>query len=159
MQSTLYQRSRGFVLPGTANIIRLPEDAIAAQKHTLGCRHLIVCPTMPWPQDVSWDRYIVYNTMWSLLVALDRHNTAVFPLSKDNDNLKARHAIRSLLMPGLGTGTGMIPYRRFALQFALAIKNFDESLQLPTEWNSLKWSKINDISAELEATLDTIAET
>ena len=150
VQSALYQRSRGFLAPGSAAVLRLPESIIDGQKETTGCSHLVICPTMHWPQDVSWDRYVVYNTVWAMLSALDRHNVDE---GIDSDR-RSRSPIRSLLMPGLGTGTGNLPYRRFASQFALAGKHFDEAVRNPSEWSSIGWKKISGIIDAMERTLD-----
>lgn len=94
---------------------------------------------------------MVYNTTWALLAALDRHNNQEVSLA---GNTNPRSPIHSLLMPGLGTGTGNIPYRRFALQFGLAVKYFDEAIRNPDEWSSLEWDRIGEINDELKRTCD-----
>ena len=160
VQAEIYKKHRGFAIPGSATALLLPENVIDAQKGTTGCKYLIMCPTMHWPQDISWDRDIVYNTMWSLLLEIQRHNSSARESDSDGFNhhppryeeIDGKPIIRSILMPGLGTGTGRIPYGRFASQFALAVKNFDEAIRNPEKWSSLRWNDVQDIIDKLEST-------
>ncbi|KAL5522685.1 hypothetical protein ACEPAG_8703 [Sanghuangporus baumii] len=160
VQAELYKRYRGFAEPGSASALLLPENVIDSQKGTTGCKYLILCPTMHWPQDISWDRDIVYNTTWSLLIEIERHNSNARGNNAGDSNSRVPHhependkpIIRSILMPGLGTGTGKIPQDRFASQFALAVKNFDEAIHMPKKWSSLKWDDVQPIIDKLEST-------
>ena len=160
VQAEIYKKYRGFAGPGSASALLLPENVIDSQKETTGCKYLILCPTMHWPQDISWNRDIVYNTMWSLLAEVDRHNSIARESDTNNSGVQvSRHErmngipiIRSVLMPGLGTGTGNIPYGRFATQFVLAVKNFDEAIRRPEKWSSLSWNDVRPIIGRLENT-------
>ena len=124
---------------------------IDEQKEKSGCSHLVICPTMHRPEDVSWDRYLVYNTTWSLLDAIYRHNNRETELPA-SDHPSSWSPIHSVLVPSLGTGTGKVPYERFASQFALAVKNFDEALRSPEKWAAMEWGQINMIENELVRT-------
>jgi len=68
-------------------------------------------PTMRIPMDISHTDNI-YNAMWAMLVAVHNHNKV------------ANRKIETILCPGLGTGTGNVPYREAARQMSLAYKNF-----------------------------------
>ena len=65
-------------------------------------------PTMRIPMPIARTDY-VYSAMWATLVAVYRHN----------QNSPAM-PIYSLACPGLGTGTGYVPYHEAARQMALA---------------------------------------
>ncbi len=68
-------------------------------------------PTMRIPMDISHTDN-VYNAMWAMLIAVHQHNKTY------------EKKIESILCPGLGTGTGHVPYREAARQMSLAYKNF-----------------------------------
>ena len=73
---------------------------------------MAVLPTMPVPRKVDWNKDLVYNTAWALLVSIDRRNTT------------RSNRIEKILLPGLGTGTGGISAERCAEQMILGIKHF-----------------------------------
>jgi O-acetyl-ADP-ribose deacetylase (regulator of RNase III) len=54
----------------------------------------------------------VYKAMWAMVLAVYHHNQSV------------EHKINSVVCPGLGTGTGHVPYIQAARQMALAYRNF-----------------------------------
>ncbi|THG98707.1 hypothetical protein EW145_g7379 [Phellinidium pouzarii] len=160
VQLELYGRRRGFIPPGSATILRLPDDVVNAQKDTTGCKYIAVCPTMHRPHNISWNRDVVYNVVWSLLAEVDGLNTKAGANTQNSIQI-AEHEmmqytekppIRSVLLPGLGTGTGEIPYARFATQFALAAKNFDEAIRMPEKWSCLEWEDVDQIAECLEGT-------
>jgi O-acetyl-ADP-ribose deacetylase (regulator of RNase III) len=68
-------------------------------------------PTMRVPMSISRTDN-AYKAMWSMLLAVRQHNKA------------SERKIDSILCPGLGTGTGGVPFRQAARQMALAYKNF-----------------------------------
>lgn len=139
-------------------ILQLPDDVVDHQRDVTGCKYLAVCPTMHWPQDISWDRDVVYNVIWSLLSEVDRHNRSTqTPTDADGQGpsevmTHEKTAIRSILLSGLGTGIGNIPPTRFARQFAMAMKNFDEAVRRPEKWSSLEWKDVTHIIEEVEST-------
>lgn len=100
---------------------------------------------MHFPRDISWHLDIVYDTVWSLLVEVDRYNRDKDAKLEDNGKIKV------ILMPGLGTGTGKLSIRRFTRQFALAVKNFDEAVRNPQKWSSLGWEDVGGIIAEVRS--------
>ena len=123
--------------------------------------------------DISWNLDIVYNITWALLAEVDRHNAAAEeaagaahaaapfpPPYRDavagsvttNATGAGRTLIRSILMPGLGTGTGALPFARFAAQFALAVKCFDEAVRKPQKWSNLDWPDVASVVQNLERT-------
>src|SRR5262249_26156892 len=54
----------------------------------------------------------VYRAMWALLLAVRQHNQT------------AERKINTIACPGLGTGTGNVPFRQAARQMSLAYRNF-----------------------------------
>ena len=100
---------------------------------------------MHFPREISWHLDIVYNTMWSLLAEVDRHNR------EKEAKLEGDGKIRSILMPALGTGTGKLSIQRFVKQFALAVKNFDEAVRKPEKWSQLEWDDLDGLLSEVSA--------
>jgi len=68
-------------------------------------------PTMRVPLEIAHTDH-VYLAMWALLREVHRHNQT------------AERKINIIACPGLGTGTGHVPYREAARQMALAYRNF-----------------------------------
>lgn len=68
-------------------------------------------PTMRVPLDITGTDN-VYGAMWAMLLAVRNHNRT------------AERSIHSVACPGLGTGTGRVPYPEAARQMALAYRNF-----------------------------------
>jgi O-acetyl-ADP-ribose deacetylase (regulator of RNase III) len=68
-------------------------------------------PTMRIPMDISHTDH-VYLAMWAMLLAVRQHN------------LKSEKQIKTVACPGLGTGTGHVPFRQAARQMALAYEHF-----------------------------------
>jgi len=68
-------------------------------------------PTMRVPMPISRTDY-VYAAMWAMLLAVRMHNVG------------EGQKISSIACPGLGTGTGRMPFREAARQMALAYRNF-----------------------------------
>jgi O-acetyl-ADP-ribose deacetylase (regulator of RNase III) len=68
-------------------------------------------PTMRVPMDITGTDN-VYRAMWAMLLAVRNHNRTSEP------------RINSVACPGLGTGTGQVPYPEAARQMALAYRNF-----------------------------------
>ncbi|TDL25138.1 macro domain-like protein [Rickenella mellea] len=142
IQTHIFQTHRGFVAPGTTVLVPLPSDLAEAQSRGTGCTHILLCPTMHWPNDVRWNKDVVYNTTWGILTEIDRHNRTCQPSER----------ISRVLMPALGTGTGRIPPRRFTEQFALAVRNFDESLRKPEKWSAMRAEDAQRVWRELVLT-------
>ncbi len=68
-------------------------------------------PTMRVPMDITHTDN-VYLAMWAMLVAVHNHNQT------------GEQKINCVVCPGLGTGTGRVPYREAARQMSLAYKNY-----------------------------------
>jgi O-acetyl-ADP-ribose deacetylase (regulator of RNase III) len=68
-------------------------------------------PTMRVPMEIAHTDN-VYRAMWATLLAVRQHNKT------------AERKIESVLCPGLGTGTGKVPFREAARQMSLAYHNF-----------------------------------
>ena len=77
--------------PGSCTIVPLSPQFSSNQWNASS---IAVLPTMPVPRKVDWNKDLVYNTTWALLVSIDRWNTT------------RSNRIEKILLPGLGTGTG-----------------------------------------------------
>ena len=98
-QATLYEHWKGYAPPGSSTLV--PLDGSVCENNAHGCAFIALCPTMRIPDDIVWNREIVYNCVWSLLNTLEQHNRGV-ELSGDGTS------IRRILMTGLATGVGNV---------------------------------------------------
>ncbi|KAI0758652.1 macro domain-like protein [Trametes elegans] len=134
-QAVLYDRWRGFAPPGTCTLIPLKDTPCA--HNPFQTRFVALCPTMRTPRSVRWHKEIVYDCVWSLLVAVDNHNARA---AADPD--PAVRAIETVAMTGLGTGIGMYPAEECAKQTALAFAHFADATANPDKWAALTWKDI-----------------
>ncbi|KZT70416.1 macro domain-like protein, partial [Daedalea quercina L-15889] len=142
-QATLYRRWRGYAPPGTCTLVPLRGTVCEANKH--GCAYIALCPTMRIPETVTWHRQVVYNCMWSLLVALDQHNASA-------GGADSGTRIGKVLMTGLATGVGRVSAERCAQQMALAVKHYVDASEHPEKWSALEWRDALDYNAEVGET-------
>ncbi|PHH61326.1 hypothetical protein CDD81_460 [Ophiocordyceps australis] len=141
-QSTLYQRWHGFAPPGTCTLVRLPDEFAARSANVWGVQWLALCPTMRVPAVVTWDREVVYEAAWSLLCAVEQHNRGAGEAER----------IGSLLVTPLATGVGRVSAERWAGQFVLALKHFDDASKNPGKWSSLEPPDILAYASEVAKT-------
>ncbi|KAJ5408761.1 hypothetical protein N7509_002644 [Penicillium cosmopolitanum] len=136
-QTVLYDKWRGFAPPGSCTLV---EWGLTLASNSRGCRWLAVCPTMREPQNVNWDRELVYECTWSLMCQIEGHNR--------------RHSkkIRSILMTPFAAGVGKVSKERWASQTVLALRQFVESVERPQQWSSLQWDKIERIGNDIAST-------
>ncbi|KAF8971416.1 hypothetical protein BDZ97DRAFT_1753235 [Flammula alnicola] len=66
-QTFIRRRSGGYLPPGSCTIVPLPETASGLSENPWHAHSLAILPTMREPEDISWNRDLVYNAMWSLL--------------------------------------------------------------------------------------------
>jgi O-acetyl-ADP-ribose deacetylase (regulator of RNase III) len=153
VQAELYKTYRGFAPPGSCMMISIPKEYAEQSKLTdrWGCRWLALCPTMRTPDVVDWDREIVYDCVWSLLCALDRHNQVANAAS---DPEVRGSVINTILMTPLATGVGRISGEKWANQLVLALNHYISAIEKPAEWSSLEWDQAADLSKEVEDTHD-----
>jgi O-acetyl-ADP-ribose deacetylase (regulator of RNase III) len=142
VQGVLYNEYRGFAPPGTCTIVDLSASPELLQG-LWGCRYLAVSPTMRVPQDVVWDREVVYECIWTLLNSIRRHN--------DNVSEGGRR-IESIMTTPLATLTGRWSPERWAEQFMLAVRHFLEACERPEERRHLDPRSISDIGMDIAAT-------
>jgi O-acetyl-ADP-ribose deacetylase (regulator of RNase III) len=145
-QAVLYKEWRGFAPPGTCTIVPFAFDA--PSKNVWECKYLALCPTMKIPQTVEWDREVVYECIWSLMCALDKHNEASASGQTENE------LITSILMTPLGTGIGELSGKKWAAQTVLAFKHFVDAKENMIKWSQLKPAEIFEYTNEL---VDTYA--
>lgn len=143
VQRKLYDEYRGFAPPGTCTLIDIPDSFIDISRNVWGTRTVALCPTMRTPQDVRWDKEVVYESIWTLLCAIDKHNRTV----REGGNGRE---IRSLMMTPLATGAGGVSARKWANQMVLAVKHFVEASRNPERWSRFDWNEALDVSHEVK---------
>lgn len=160
-QKVLYEQWKGFAPPGTCTVVSLDHPAVDPQssrrvdshEHPWGTKYLLLCPTMRIPQNVTWDNEVVYECIWSMLCAVDRHNLDITRLHDSMDSISYRpEIISTILMTPLATGVGRVSPRRWAEQCVLAMKHWSEATENPETWSSLEWHKILDDHDEVVQT-------
>lgn len=102
VQKRIIEEWRGEQPVGTSMIVETGHEKHPYIAHT---------PTMRVPLDITHTDN-VYNAMWAMLVAVDRHNAS------------NEQKIKTIACPGLGTATGRMPPFEAARQMALAYRNF-----------------------------------
>ena len=142
-QSTLYKEWHGFAPPGTCTLVRIPDEFQERSRNVWETKYIGLCPTMRVPQNVCWDREVVYECIWSLLCAIDKHNRSITETEGASNT-----PIRSILMTPLATGTGFVSPERWAQQVVLSINHFMDSLNNPAKWGSLGWPDIRNATHE-----------
>ena len=105
-------------------------------------------PTMRCPTNVNWDREVVYECMWSLLCAIDVHNSKIAA----GNAADWETPIRSLLITPLATGVGRITPQRWAEQTVLAMRHFAEARVNGSRWEALDWEEVGKIDDEVRET-------
>lgn len=137
-QRVVYEKWRGFAPPGSCTLVEFPDDL---KDNIRGCGWVAMCPTMREPQDVRWDREVVFECVWSLLCQVEGHN---------------RHAngnrIERVLMVPLAAGIGKVSKERWAAQTVTAFKHFVEAVERPEVWGALNWDKIEEVADEVNGT-------
>ncbi|PYI09346.1 macro domain-like protein [Aspergillus sclerotiicarbonarius CBS 121057] len=146
VQSLLYDEYRGFLPPGSCKLISIPETFTPLSKNIWQTRYLALCPTMRVPRDTRWDREVVYECLWSLFCAIDKHNRVAWAEWDEK--------IESVLMTPLATGCGFVSPERWARQLVLAIRHYVDAVQDPGKWRSLDLGMAGELSKEVERTWD-----
>ncbi|KAJ6782763.1 hypothetical protein PWT90_06011 [Aphanocladium album] len=157
-QAVLYREHRGWANPGSCTLVPVPAE-FAAQgrsKNVWGVRHLLLCPTMRVPENVTWDKEVVYQCVWSMLCTIDRHNRAVEERKKNGGDGGAEgDKIESILMTPLATGIGRVSEDVWAAQLLLALRHFDLAIRNPEEFSALEVDRILTLDGEIQATYKT----
>ncbi|KAI1807855.1 macro domain-like protein [Daldinia bambusicola] len=162
-QRELYRLHRGYLPPGSCCVVRIPDAFRGALRYHdgmgWGCKYLALCPTMRVPAPCNWDRDVVYECVWSLLNAIERHNRGVeaeeVQGGSSGGNSRGSSGstkIGSILMTPLGTGTGGISDDKWAKQAVLAIKHFIDAKQHPETWSAMTWKETSKIDIQLMKT-------
>jgi O-acetyl-ADP-ribose deacetylase (regulator of RNase III) len=99
---------------------------------------------MRTPENVCWDKEVVYECTWTLLNAIDNHNS----------NCAEGEKIKKVLCPGLATGVGRVSAEKCAVQMVLAIDHYEKAVNDPKKWGALKWDDIYETANEMEATYE-----
>lgn len=149
VQGQLYNSAcRGFVVPGTCEIVRIPEEFRGKLRYGdgmgWGCKFIAICPTMRTPKLLvkAADAEVVYECVWSLLGKLERHNRE----AGENDR------IHEILMTPLGTGAGGLSEKKWAEQMILGVKHHLEAVQNGSKWRKLTWKEAFEQTNEVAET-------
>ncbi|KAF7554315.1 hypothetical protein G7Z17_g3019 [Cylindrodendrum hubeiense] len=148
VQKRLYDEYRGFAPPGSCTLVHIPDDFRARSRNVWGTRNIALCPTMRMPEDVRWDREVVYKCVWSLLCAIDNHNR----LLEMGHPRELALMINNVLMTPLATGVGRVSAKKWANQVVLAIKHFVDASENPDKWSALEWQDFAKPCAEVKLT-------
>lgn len=140
VQGLLHTRWGGYAPPTSCTLIPLPSDVCGRDKNPWSASVLAVVPTMRVPENVSWHKDLVYNSMWSLLAEISLWNRA----KSDSERIKR------VLMTGLGTGVGKVDKQVCADQMILAVKHWVETLPEEVDWS--------DVMARAKEVQDTIID-
>ncbi|KAI5458955.1 hypothetical protein BGZ63DRAFT_426268 [Mariannaea sp. PMI_226] len=132
------------------HLVHIPDDFRERSRNVWGTRRVALCPTMRLPEDVRWDREVVYECIWSLLCAIDNHNREV----SDGRAAEGEDEIRAILMTPLATGVGRVTPARWAAQAVLAMKHFFEASNNQRKWSSLEWEEVEGYCNEVQSTWD-----
>ena len=109
---------------------------------TYNLKYIAHTPTMRTPQNITWDKEVIYKCFWSLLVKLHQHNLKI----KEDQ-------IQTVVCFGLGTGVGGVPVDVCAAQMVLAYKHFVEGLGKGGSGGvGLTWRDAYDLEKEIEDT-------
>ncbi|KAH6608290.1 hypothetical protein Trco_004603 [Trichoderma cornu-damae] len=147
-QALLYDEWRGFAPPGTCTLLRIPEEFHQRSRNTWGTKYLALCPTMRVPQDVRWNREVIYDCMWSLLCSIDKHNRA----AGEGGEGERHDEIRSLLTVPMAAGMGEVSPEKWANQTALALKHYIDAVEHQSKWSSLEPDDMAAYAREVEQT-------
>lgn len=139
-QEILYDKWRGFAPPGSCTLVPFPE-ALKENEHR--CSWVAICPTMREPRNVSWDREVVYECVWSLLCQVEGFNRGLG---------SEERKIGRILMTPLAVGAGRVSKERWAMQTVLALRHFVDALERPKRWGALQWDAIEEDCAQVEKT-------
>ncbi|KAF2490409.1 macro domain-like protein [Lophium mytilinum] len=157
-QATLYRQWRGFAPPGTCTLVRIPDEFHERSRSgkSWGTKRVALCPTMRRPSNVTWDREVVYECIWSLLCAIDNHNRGVREAkekaNEEGESVADEEEIQSILMTPLATGVGRVSPEIWASQAVLALKHFVEASENPEKWSRLDWADFGISAIEVEKT-------
>jgi O-acetyl-ADP-ribose deacetylase (regulator of RNase III) len=150
-QAALWEEWRGFAPPGSCTLVDLDNSQLKpVGEDTWNCRYMALCPTMKVPMIVQWDCEVVYECIWALLVAIDKHNSRAV-----TDTNGKERAIRSIMMTPLATGAGFWSPEQWAAQTVLAMKHFAAAMEKGAGIEDSKgrsWGDIHKVYDELEKT-------
>lgn len=148
-QKVLYEEHRGWAIPGSCTVVPIPAAfAPPRSKNVWGATHLLLCPTMRVPQDVAWDKEVIYQCIWSLLCAIDKHNRSAGAGAGPG-------RIGSILMTPLATGVGRVSSHVWAAQLLLALRHFDQAIRNPAEFSALEVGRILSLDEEIQGTYES----
>ena len=150
VQTHLRARWAGYAPPGSCTLVPLPAEVAGKGRNRWGTHTLAVVPTMKRPEEVGWNRELVYNGMWALLCEVGRWNAAADARAVASETgaggvdvggpwssvSVSGTRIWRVLMTGLGTGAGGVSAERCAAQMVLAVKHYAEASGLPER---LRW--------------------
>ncbi|KAK9459578.1 uncharacterized protein V1516DRAFT_680290 [Lipomyces oligophaga] len=154
-----YARWRGLQPVGSCYMIdMLPWMASTGDVgwNRFACRYIAHSPTMRVPSAL-WREEIVYECMWSVLNEVFNHNGKI-PLEQQDDSQESGSqesgpaAIKTVVVTGLGTGTGRMDRDLCARLMVMAFVNFVEALEAgPGGLNEWRWTLAKEWDLRIKA--------
>lgn len=120
IRDRIRERHYGELLVGTATIAPTIRESP---------QYVVYAPTMRVPLSIVGTD-AVYRAMWAALTEVGRHNRRCY---EHEQFWTSAMAIKTLLVPGLGTGAGRMPPDEAARQMAVAWRNFNAAPE-STDW-------------------------
>lgn len=121
------------------NLSQQPGSAVLLESHNSKCPYIIHSPTMQIPSKIK-NKEIIYWCIYNILSLVYLHN------------LNNNNPIKTVCMPGMGTGCGGLNYIDFVMILKIAYKHFKENIKkINTDWESP-----NKQYAELHSLLNII---
>lgn len=170
-QDVLYERFRGFAPRGSCTLVKFPRVMLENSDvgrdrgkkrgdNVWGCSWVGICPTMRVPENVVWDKEVVYECVWSLMCEVERHNRGQENFARKNKSKNKEGGgdhgmdrIDSIVMTPLATGVGKVSKERWAAQVVLALKHFVDAVERPERWGRLTWMDSGKDAMEVDKTV------
>jgi O-acetyl-ADP-ribose deacetylase (regulator of RNase III) len=123
LQKIIKEKHHGELIVGTAEIVETDHEKIP---------YVISAPTMRVPMILK-DTVNVYLAIRAVLI-LVKHGTFL-------DKSPIKEKVKSVAIPGMGTGVGRVPYDLCAIQMKQAVDDiFYEKYEFPTSWSDAQKS-------------------
>ncbi|CAN6640352.1 hypothetical protein TRVA0_018S00694 [Trichomonascus vanleenenianus] len=112
LQTKLHEECHGYHPPESAMVVDMNKQ-LEIIGNSRSVPQLIHVPTMQLPQQLPKDSPLVYNCMWNMFRAV-----------RANNRHPGNRQIKTILLPGLGTGYGGLSEEVCGKQMISAFKNF-----------------------------------
>ncbi|KAG8801577.1 hypothetical protein FRC16_000182 [Serendipita sp. 398] len=161
VQSYLARLCRGYLPPGSCIIVPLPKDVSGPLRlvpdlqgshkdaegnparqygNSWGATSLACLPTMRVPDEMSWHRDLVYNSMWNLMSEIEKWNREAEAGDNSAHSLEGtevKKKINKAILTGLATGCGMVSSKKAGDQMILAVSHFTRPPLVNPRWRDV----------------------